>query len=109
MAAEYITKLVSRKKDGATVKEEVKYRVDADFVPENPNQVCLEFMMNYCKAHNEGDWLIATASKTIPGKNGTTKDYPFVSLRADFMNKFFKNAATSNKSMKGRIIDFFKK
>ena len=110
--AQYITKVTTKKVDGKPVKEEVTYRVDADFVPSNINEVCLEFMMNYCKAHNEGDWMITTSSNTITDKKGKKRDYPFVSLRADFMKKFFPNVLKGekkeNKPMKNRIADFFK-
>lgn len=110
---EYITKVTTKKdEEGNNVKVETKYRIDADFVPSSINEVCLEFMMNYCKAKKEGAWLIEKANTTITDKQGKERDYPFVNLRADFMNKFFPSALKGNtpaekNPMKKRIADFF--
>ena len=90
MAEKYITKNKRvRAESGEMVEVSTKYRIDADFVPENINEVCLEFIVNYCKANKEVDWLKETANKFIIDKKEVERRYPFVKLRADFMNKFF--------------------
>lgn len=98
MAAQYITKKSKHK--GKIV--ETTYRIDADFIPSCVAEVCLEYIENYCVAHNETDWLVQECSitsfqKEVKNKNTgrreiitvKCKSYPFVNLRADFVHKFF--------------------
>lgn len=97
MAEKYITK--SKKVKGEKV--ETTYRIDADFVPQSANEICMEFVENYCVAHNEIEWLLEevniTAYAVIRDKGKPTErtevvkcdNYPFVNLRKDFIAKFF--------------------
>lgn len=98
MAEQWITK--SKKVNGETV--ETKFRIDAEFIPKKTNDICMEFIMNYCEANNETDWLLEevnTTSYTVERKDKATgktftkvvecNNYPFVSLRRDFITKFF--------------------
>lgn len=80
---EFITKISGKE------KKEITYRIDADFTPTDINDICIEFMENYCIAKKETEWLVDTVSKRIVDKKGKERDYPFVSLRADFVKKFF--------------------
>ena len=120
---EYITKTVTHQettykldengkkvKDKLTrTKEDVTYRVDSAFVPNDISEICLEFIENYCEAHDEIDWLCDTVSKTITDKNGKKRDYPFVNVRADFVKTFFPDIVKGKGggkpvSMKDRIL-----
>lgn len=98
MAEQWITK--SKKANGETV--ETKFRVDADFIPKKANDICMEFIVNYCEANNETDWLVDEvniSSYTVERKDKATgktytkvvecSNYPFVNLRKDFIEKFF--------------------
>ena len=71
MAEQWITK--SKKVNDETV--ETKFRVDADFIPKKANDICMEFIMNYCEANNETDWLldeVNTTSYTVKRKDKAT-------------------------------------
>jgi hypothetical protein len=93
MAAEYITKESTNKKGE---KKLIQYRVDAEFKPKEINDICKEFIENYCVAKNETEWFVNTISKPFVYSKGEKKgyidekkDYPFVAVRADFVKKFF--------------------
>lgn len=97
----------NKKKDG-TISETI-YNIDADFIPSAINEICIEFIEAYCEANNKIEWLVETVSKKksfeVPvyakgkkdkdgnkiqiGTKVRTVDYPFVSIRADFVNEFF--------------------
>ena len=96
--AEYKTKKKRvRAENGEMVEVSTEYRVDADFIPERINEVSLDFIINYCKANKEVAWLKETAEKTKTDKHGKVMRYPFVNLRADFMNKFFPDKVVGKK------------
>lgn len=98
MAETYITKTKVVK--GETIK--TQYRVDAEFEPETIGDICMEFIENYCVANNQIDWLLdeinITEYTVIRDKGKATEyeevvkcdNYPFVNLRRDFVEKFFK-------------------
>ena len=113
MAEEWITKTKRvRVQDGEHAGEmaevATKFRVDADFIPDDINQVSLEFIINYCKAHKEVKWLKETAEKTITDKQGKVRDYPFVNLRSDFMKKFFSDKVKGKAEKKPTMYDLIK-
>ena len=71
MAEQWITK--SKKVNDETV--ETKFRIDAEFIPKKTNDICMEFIMNYCEANNETDWLLEevnTTSYTVERKDKAT-------------------------------------
>lgn len=116
---QYITK---RKKVKGEVVE-TRYRVDADFIPQEANEICAEFIENYCVAHNEIAWLLDTVNKTSyqvvrnAGKSDeytetvNCDNYPFPMLRKDFITKFFSSlGAKSDKvSWKDKLNAKYKK
>lgn len=98
MAEKYITK--KKKVNGQEV--ETTFRIDADFVPAKANQICMEFIENYCVANDKIDWLLEEVNITtysIERKNPETgkketkivkcDNYPFVNLRRDFIQAYF--------------------
>lgn len=97
MAEKYITK--TKKVKGEEVK--INYRIDPDFVPQSQNDICQEFIENYCAANDKIDWLLeevntTTYSVTRKDEKGEMKttivhcdNYPFVNLRRDFIKEFF--------------------
>lgn len=89
-------------KDGKYVWEEVikKYHVEPSFVPKKIDEICEEFIQNYCEAKGEEDWLIDQYNQKetvyVKDKNDKKKivevkeqDKSFVSIRSAFTNKFF--------------------
>lgn len=110
MAKEYITKShMVKDEDGTKRKVSVDYRVDADFVPTSISEICVEFMIEYCFAHGEGDWLDDEASKKvqITTKKGTVseRNTPFVTLRAKFTEKFFPEIIKGEKEKGPSTLD----
>lgn len=61
----------------------VQFRTDPDFVPEKKEEVCAEFIKNYCLAHGEKEWLKSVL------KDEEGKYLPIAKLRPKFWNKFF--------------------
>ena len=123
---EYITKTVTKQKtlykvneEGKKVKdktvrtkEEVQYRIDAAFQPSDISEICLEYIMNYCEANNEGDWLLDVSQKQITDKNDKKRDMPFVNLRAEFVKTFMPSIIKGDApavNMKSRIAERFGK
>jgi hypothetical protein len=105
MAAKYITNEIKKKKNketGETVVTTIRYRVDADFVPTSIKEIVMDFVVNYCEANGETEWLLDEVNKPFQkkqvkkDKEGNVisekmvkADYPFVNLRTDFVKKFF--------------------
>lgn len=92
------------KKTRKKVIEDITYRIDASFVPEKVSDICMEFIINYCKANGAEaiTWLKDIANKeelqerTSTDKNTGEKitktvkvHTPFVSLRTAFAEKYF--------------------
>lgn len=105
MAEQWITK--SKRAKGVTV--ETKYRVDAEFIPKKANDICMEFIVNYCEANNETKWLLEEvniSSYIVERKDKVTgetytetvkcNNYPFVNLRKDFIGKFFPSLLSNS-------------
>lgn len=97
MAETWIEKKAIRgtKKKGNYQEVTVKYRIDADFIPNDISEISEEFIDNYCEANNEINWLIEMVNTKVPTKNldenGNPKKVfmPFVNLRSEFAKKFF--------------------
>ena len=99
------------KKDGKFVWDEktIKYRVDPAFVPEKVDEICEEFIINYCEANGKEDWLEEQYNskedrkKTIKDKDGNKvvitekQDKSFVSIRSAFMDEFFNTIRIGEK------------
>lgn len=107
MAEKYITK--KKKVNGQVV--ETTFRIDADFVPTKANEICMEFVENYCVANNKIDWLLEEVNidtYSIQRKNPDTgametkivkcDNYPFVNLRKDFILAYFPSIIKGDSS-----------
>ncbi len=122
MAESYIEKKKTVK--GAVIT--TRYRIDEDFKPSKIGDICSEFIENWCVANNQVDWLVSevniteykTKKKQPDGSvvEETVKcdNYPFVNLRADFVNKFFPsilvgNATKGEETFKQKINRLYKK
>lgn len=92
------------KKTGKKVIEDITYRIDASFVPEKVSDICMEFIINYCKANGAEaiKWLKDIANKKETQERTSTDKKtgekitktvevhtPFVSLRTAFAEKYF--------------------
>lgn len=85
-----------------------EYRIDADFKPTAVEDIILEFIENYCVANGEEKWLVAQLeakeNTNRKQKDGSTKivekDKSFVSIRSDFVNKFFPEIIKGDKEKK---------
>ena len=105
MAKEFITKKYDKKVDGKKVEKETTYRIDIDFVPAKLEEICLEFMTNYCIAKNDTQWLsdmLTTKIKYVvsKGKNkGETKErkYTEKEIKKEFVGRYFENLKAKEK------------
>lgn len=103
---------IKNKETGEKQLIETEYRVDAGFIPQAVGDICPEFIEAYCVANNQTDWLVEQVEKNIVDKNGKEKSLPFVSLRAEFVKKFFPKAIAASKpaeTFKDRILAKYKK
>ena len=104
--AETIIKTQKRvnKETGKKEVEKIEYRIDASFVPEKVSDICMEFIINYCKANGAEaiKWLKDIANKKETQERTSTDKKtgekitktvevhtPFVSLRTAFAEKYF--------------------
>lgn len=94
------------KKNGKFLWEEKekKYRVDPAFVPSKVEEICEDFIINYCEANGKEDWLEAQYNSTEKKKKKvdgveTKVDQPksFVSIRSAFMDEFFNTIRKGEK------------
>lgn len=110
MAEKTIAKTHKNKKGE---EKTILYRVDADFVPTSVNEICEEFIQNYCEAKGQVEWLIAqyeAEEEAIAKKDGKRRKAgekykqpkSFVSIRADFVSSFFPNILKGDKTTNNR-------
>jgi len=105
-------------KDGKIVKKvvETEYRIDSDFIPKTADDICQEFIVNYCIAKGKEDtkWLYDLMNKEETkviksGKNkGKEKTYKISALevRKEFINKYFPNLSAQEKtSVRDDLMD----
>jgi len=113
---EFITikhKVKVRDNDGNPVKKngkflweekEKKYRVDPDFVPSKVEEICEDFIINFCEANGKEAWLEAQYNskemkkKKVDGVE-IKEEQPksFVSIRSAFMDEFFNGIRKGKK------------
>jgi hypothetical protein len=97
---ETITKLVTRKINGKTAQVEATYRVDLDFVPDDINDICEEFIQAYCVAQGDEAWLYEQYTTKIDCKirdkddkkkiiKVEKREQPFINIRKNFAIKYF--------------------
>ncbi len=103
---------VKNKETGEVSIIKTEYRIDAGFVPTSIGDIAPEFVENWCAANGKIDWLVEQVQKTIIDKNGSTKDLPFVNLRANFVKEFFPSIIVGTKkkeTFKDKILAKYKK
>ncbi len=103
MAEQYI-EIKHKNKSGE--EKTIPYRIDADFVPSKLDEICEEFIQNYCLAKGQEEWLDkqynskeeftvkAEGGKTVGGKKYKQgekyiAEKSFISIRRDFGKEFF--------------------
>ena len=71
---------------------EIKYRIDAAFMPEHPEEICEEYMRNFVKAKGVDavKWYMALWDKEIPGKGKNAGKSHKITLR-EITNEFISN------------------
>lgn len=96
--------------------KEIKYRVDADFVPTKISDISIEFIENYVDANDKGEWMLnALSQKEVikkakkAEKIGTEKDISFVGLRALFVKEFFPEILIGQEKPISKIEELRKK
>ena len=115
MAKEY-KEITHKNKSGE--EKTIKYRVDADFVPEKLGDICEDFIQNYCIAKGKEDWLDNqyASKETFTVKKDKKKykgvvyykgqtyeaDKSFISIRKDFAKEFFDITNSEEKPKTGR-------
>ena len=48
----------------------------------------LDYIIDYCKDHDEVDWLKSTAAKTFKTKDGGKRKITFIEIKIAFAKKF---------------------
>ena len=94
-----------------------EYRIDADFVPNAVEDICIDFIDNYVEANNKGEWLVNELMKKETykkgKKKGEQKDISFVTLRSAFVHEFFpailKGAGQKEESFRDKLLAKYKK
>ena len=71
----YITKNYTKKVNGENQTVTTKYRIDAEFIPTKANEICSEFIKNYCISKgNEGiQWYIDKLEEEKVSENENKK------------------------------------
>lgn len=76
---------------------------------EKLNDITLDFIIEYCKEHDEVAWLKEIANTpNLVDKNGKARKIGFMEIRNAFAKKFFPDliqAKTHKKSMFDRIME----
>lgn len=108
-------------KDPQTNKTTIKdttYRIDADFVPKDQKDICLEFIENYCIKQGKDaiEWLINLTSEEIEiapekrkftksGKPITHRKRTALEIRKAFVEKYFKNLISNPEPKKDKGVE----
>lgn len=104
-----------KKEDGHYLWEEkeVRYRIDSDFIPETIGQISESFIQNYCEANHEEDWLTNQylSKETVKKKDGkeVVQDKSFVSIKSDFVKKFFPDILKKKNNVISRRTQWLEK
>lgn len=118
MAEQFIKRLIEKTVNGEKTSKEVTYRVDADFVPTSPDEICDDFVENYCVANGKLNWLLETVDKKTKSKKKVKKDgvwtgeykeedmaYTWANIRSDFIKEYFPELIKS-KTAKNKKLSF---
>ena len=92
--AEYIEKKYTKVDAETKEKKIIKttYRVDKEFVPSKPEEICEEFIINFCMGNKkEEDWLFNQFQERVKDKNGKEIKKTFLQIRKEFMLRHFPN------------------
>lgn len=100
-------KIIKDKEGNPTGEKEIvktKYRIDADFEPAEANEICIEFIANYCIAQGKEEikWLKGLINKKVAykNKNGEDKErqYSQLEIRKEFIDRHFKKLKAKGKA-----------
>lgn len=86
-----------------------EYRIDSDFEPKEAKEICIEFIVNYCKAQGKEavKWLYDLMNTNIvfekeDGEKDTRK-ITHLEIRKQFVEKYFAHIIKEDKSKKKKI------
>lgn len=112
----FITKNYTKKVNGENQTIETRYRVDAEFVPTKANEICIEFIENYCisKGNESIQWFINKLEEEKEIVNADTNKTKKVKLtnfeiRKAFVEKYFPTLmAKEKKNSRADLIERLK-
>jgi len=84
------------------------YNTSPTFIPNNINEISIDFIINYCTAKGKADiaWLKAlAAAKVAPDKNGRERRISFIEIRKEFVKKYFPSIAPAAKEKKPTMYE----
>lgn len=94
---------MARKKDPNAVMQ-----TDPSYVPEHIDDICFEYIANFCKAKGADDkaWLKNVGSSMVfsEAKQKETR-ISFIGIRKAFVQKYFPNLAPQAKEKKPTMYD----
>jgi len=75
-------------------KEKKLLNSDPSFVPTSILDIGFEFIINYCKANKQIEWLKELKNTPVkPNKKGKERQISFIEIRNEFTKKFFPDIA----------------
>lgn len=86
---------------------ETKYRVDSDFIPTEQNQICIDFIKNYCMSKGKEDvqWLLnLMTTKITDNENKKSRKITNLEIRKQFVNKYFPSLVGNKPTDKTQAI-----
>lgn len=99
------------KETGEVQVVKTEYTIDKDFIPTKPEEICEEFIINFCMGNKkEEDWLFNQFQERVKDKNGKEIKKPFLQIRKEFIIRHFPKIAESKKksSAKEDFINMMK-
>lgn len=71
----------------------------------NYKDMTIDDIIQWCKDNKQVDWLKATAAKTFPKEDGTTRKITFIELKLEFVREFMADIAPKAKPKKPSMFD----
>lgn len=99
------------KETGEVIEVKTTYNTDPKFKPSKPEQICEEFIINYCKDDDEkAEWLFKQYEEIVKDKNGKAVKKSFLQIRKEFIELYFADIVVSSKksSAKEEFIKMMK-
>lgn len=63
---------------------------------QEPRVIDQDFMIEYCKEHDQIEWLKQQVQKTYTDKQGKTRKVSWIQVRKEFKAKFFPKESKSD-------------